>query len=93
MNKVININGQRFLLPTSTSAKDVAALAGFMVGLRPVQQEYDYDKREYMFYADPSGVQVQLEDMDLGDKALVKERSRSTFEAYQAKRAEEKANT
>jgi hypothetical protein len=30
--------------------------------------------------------------MDLGDKTLVKERSRSTFEAYQAKKAAE-ANT
>lgn len=91
MSKIININGQRFLLPTSTSAKDIAALAGFMVGLRPVQQEYDYDKREYMFYADPSGVQVQLEDMDLGDKEAVKARSRATYEAYQTKRDEASA--
>lgn len=91
MAKVININGQRYILPAGTSAKDIAALAGFMVGLVPVQQEYDYEKSEYMNYASNASAQVQLEEVALMDRAEAQARRNTTYEAYKIRNAAEKA--
>lgn len=90
MTKVININGQRFALPEGMSAKDIQALGGFLLALLPLEQDYDYDKREYMHSLSDRSAQVQLENVELADRAEAKAQSTSSYERYQVKREAEK---
>lgn len=91
--KVISINGQRFALPAEMSNKDVQALAGFLVTLQPVAQEYDYDSSEYLSYSTGTGAEVRVDNESaLISKAEAQQKHRDSYERYKAKRdSEEKA--
>lgn len=91
MTKVISINGTLFALPDGMAAKDVQALAGFLISLTPVQSEYDYDNSDYMYYASPRGVEVRLDNLALLDMTEAQARNKAGRERYEAKRAAEKA--
>ena len=91
MTKTITISGTTFALPEGMSAKDVQALAGFLIGLTPVSYEYDYDSSEYLYYAGRKGVEVRVDTVELGDEAQVKALAKASRERYEAKRAAEKA--
>jgi hypothetical protein len=90
--KVISINGSRFALPAGMSAKDVQALAGLLVTLVPVQQEYNYDSSEYMHYPSSSGNEVRIDDgLALVTAAEAKKQHAESYERYKEKRDSEKA--
>lgn len=89
MSKIINIDGNRYLLPEGMTSKDIQALAGFLVTLTRVDYEYCYGEGESLYYA-REGAQVSI-----GEQALVtREEARAAAEksraAYEAKKAAEK---
>lgn len=84
-SKVLNISGNRFALPEGMSAKDIQALVGFLAMFRSVGSEYDYDSSDYVHYVN-SCVSVQLEDMELGDKAEVQAAAAKSYADYRAKK-------
>jgi hypothetical protein len=86
MTKVINLNGQRYILP-SMSNKDIASLAGVLVTLTPVVNEYDYDKSEYMYAPSAASAQVQIEELELVDLTTARTVSRSSYENYKQRQA------
>ena len=90
MSKVICINSDKFILPEGMSTKDIQALAGFLITLQTVSSEYNYEHGEYMHYAG-RGAEVKLEEIELLTKAEAMSRGRQTRDAYEAKRAAEKA--
>lgn len=86
-SKVLNISGNRFALPEGMSAKDIQALVGFLAMFRSVGSEYDYATSNYLHYVS-NCVSVQLEDMELGNKAEVQAAAAKSYEDYKAKKAE-----
>lgn len=89
--KIISINGSRFALPAGMSAKDVQSLAGLLVTLIPVQQEYNYDSSDYLVYASTSGNEVRIDDsLVLLSKAEAQKQHTESYERYKAKRDSEK---
>ena len=88
MTKVININGQRFVLPAGMATKDIQSLAGFLLALVPVEADYDYDNREYLYSPADRGAQVQLETLDLIDRATARTQSTQSYDRHLAKKAE-----
>lgn len=86
MTKLINLNGQRYILP-SMSNKEISALAGVLVTLVPVVNEYDYDKSEYMYAPAAASAQVQIEDLELVDLQTARTVSRSSYENYKQRQA------
>ena len=88
MTKVIRINSERFVLPDGMSAKDIQALAGFLITLNSVGNEYDYDTSSYMHYAH-TGAQVQLEEVELYTKAAAEEQAAVSRKNYEARREAE----
>ncbi len=91
MTKVISINGYRFALPEGMASKDIQALAGFLITLTPVQQEYDYDKSDYMHYQSKQGTEVRVDDVELVGHDAAKAQHQASYERYCAKRDAEKA--
>ena len=91
MTKVISINGSRFALPEGMASKDIQALAGFLITLTPVSQEYDYDSSDYMSFASKQGTEVRVDDVKLIDCDTARTQHRESYERYQAKRAAENA--
>lgn len=89
-SKVLNISGNRFALPEGMSAKDIQALVGFLAMFRSVGSEYDYATSNYLHYVS-NCVSVQLEDMELGNKAEVQAAAAKSYEDYKAKKAEKEA--
>jgi GrpB-like predicted nucleotidyltransferase (UPF0157 family) len=86
MVKVISINGSRFALPEGMAAKDVQALAGFLVTLTPVQSEYDYDTSDYMSHLASQGTEVRVDTLELVDRLAAKKQHEESYARYKAKR-------
>ena len=86
--KTINVNGTRFALPDTMSAKDVQALVGFLATLQTVESHYNYDVSEYL-YDLGRYPEVRIEDIELTDNA--KGKSDLSYESYKARREAEKA--
>lgn len=91
MTKVICINGSQFTLPEGMSAKDIQALAGFLVTLVPVGYEYNYDDSSYVHFAQGKGVEVRVDTVNLIPEAEARALSKASRDRYEAKRAAEKA--
>jgi len=90
-SKVLNISGNRFALPEGMSTKDIQALVGFLATFRSVGSEYDYTASNYLHYVGDC-VSVQLEDMELGNKAEVKAAAAKAYVDYKAReKAKEEA--
>lgn len=90
-SKVLNISGNRFALPEGMSAKDIQALVGFLAMFRSVGSEYDYTSSNYLHFVSDC-VSVQLEDMELGNKAEVKAAAAKSYIDYKAReKAKEEA--
>jgi hypothetical protein len=90
MTKVISINGSRFALPEGMTAKDIQALAGFLVTLTPVSQEYDYDASDYLSFLTGQGTEVRVDTIELLSKAAAKQQHEESLARYRAKRDAEK---
>ena len=89
--KTISINGNAFALPEGMAAKDVQALAGFLCTLTQLNNEYNYDDSEYVYYIG-EGVRIQVSDQVLMDKAEARKLGEESRKRYQAKRdAEQEA--
>lgn len=86
MTKIININGQRFALPEGMTAKDIQALAGFLLMLTPVSNDYDWDTSSYLHYLDERSAQVQIENLQLADRAEAKAQSEASYLRHKAKK-------
>lgn len=84
--KVLNLSGSRYVLPDGMSTKDIQSLVGFLSVLQIVGNEYDYNSSEYQYYASHC-TQLQLEDLELGDKAAVKAHCAQSYVDYKAKKA------
>jgi hypothetical protein len=84
--KVLNLSGNRYVLPDGMATKDIQALVGFLSVLQLVGTEYDYSTSEYQFYAS-NCIQLQLEELELGDKAQVKAHCAQSYVDYKAKKA------
>lgn len=91
MTKVISINGSRFALPEGMQSKDIQALAGFLVTLTPVSQEYDYDKSDYLSFLSGQGTEVRVDTVDLLDRETARQQHESSLARYRAKRDAEQA--
>ena len=90
-SKVLNISGNRFALPEGMSTKDIQALVGFLATFRSVGSEYDYITSNQSHYVG-NFVSVQLEDMELGNKAEVKAAADKSYADYKAReKAKEEA--
>ena len=90
MSKVITIDSSRYLLPEGMSAKDIQALAGFLVTLTRVDYEYCYGGGESLYYA-REGAQVSIGDMDLVTKAEAKAAADKSRAEYEARKAAEQS--
>lgn len=89
--KAISIDGARYVLPEGMSAKDIQAVAGFLVTLTKVSYEYIWGEGEQQFYAD-RGAEVRIEDIELVTRAQAKaasDKSRAEYEAKKAAKAAE----
>ena len=91
MVKVISINGSRFALPEGMAAKDVQALAGFLVTLTPVHNEYDYDSSDYQSFLASQGTEVRVDTVELVDRAAAKKQHEESYARYKAKRDADQA--
>ena len=91
MTKIICISGTQFALPEGMSTKDVQALAGFLISLTPVNAEYNWETGDYMHYLSAKGVEVRVDEAALITKEEAKALSTKSREAYEARRAAEKA--
>jgi len=91
MTKVISINGSRFALPEGMAAKDVQALAGFLVTLTPVHSEYDYDSSDYQSFLASQGTEVRVDTVELVDRAAAKKQHEESYARYKAKRDADQA--
>lgn len=83
--KTLCINGQRFALPDGMTQKEIASLAGQLISLEMVRQEYDYDKSEYMLYID-GGSDIKVEAVEVWTKAAARDQHSQSYAAYRAKR-------
>jgi len=88
--KVLNLSGNRYVLPDGMTTKDIQSLVGFLSVLQVVGNDFDYNKSESVFYAN-NCIQLQLEELELGDKAQVKAHCAQSYEDYKAKKAALKA--
>ena len=91
MTKVISINGSRFALPEGMQSKDIQALAGFLVTLTPVSQEYDYDTSSYVSFLASQGTEVRVDTVELVDRAAALKQHEESLARYRAKRDAEQA--
>lgn len=91
MTKVISINGARFALPEGMGSKDIQALAGFLITLTPVNQEYDYDASDYLSFPSKQGTEVRVDEIQLLDREAALAQHRDSLERYRAKRDAEQA--
>jgi hypothetical protein len=89
--KTISINGARFAIPADMSTKDLQTLAGLLVTLVPVSQEYNYDSSEYMHFQASTGNEVRIDDVELQSRAEAQQKHAESYERYKAKRDSEKA--
>jgi len=88
--KVLNLSGNRYVLPDGMALKDIQALVGFLAVLQSVGAEYDYGTSEYLSYP-MGGTTVQLEDMQLGERSATLAHCKQTYADYKAKKAKAEA--
>lgn len=89
--KILTIDSNRYVLPTDMAAKDIQALAGFLVTLTKVDYEWMYGQEESLYFAN-EGAKVSIDQMDLVSKEEAKTRANKARDVYQAKKdAEERA--
>ena len=89
--KTLSLNGTSYALPEGMAAKDIQALAGFLVTLTKVDYEWMYGQEESLYFAN-EGAKVSIDQYDLVSKEEAKTRAAVAREAYQAKKdAEERA--
>ena len=88
MTKVITIDGNRYVLPTEMSNKDIQSLAGFLITLTKIDYEWMYGQEESLYFAN-EGAKVSIDQMDLVSKEEAKTRSNKARDVYQAKKEEE----
>jgi hypothetical protein len=88
--KVLNLSGNRYVLPDGMTTKDIQSLVGFLSVLQVVGNEYDYNTSEYQYFAG-NCIQLQLEELELGDKAQVKAHCAQSYVDYKAKKEALKA--
>lgn len=87
MNRILTIDGTRYLLPEGMAAKDIQALAGFLVTLTRVNGEYIWGEGgDYVWYAD-KGAEIRLENTTLVTKAEAQEQGRASRAANEARKA------
>ena len=86
--KILTIDSNRYVLPTDMAAKDIQALAGFLVTLTKVDYEWMYGQQESLYFAN-EGAKVSIDQMDLVSKEEAKTRAATARDVYQAKKEEE----
>jgi hypothetical protein len=86
--KILTIDSNRYVLPTDMAAKDIQALAGFLVTLTKVDYEWMYGQQESLYFAN-EGAKVSIDQMDLVSKEEAKTKAATAREVYQAKKDEE----
>ena len=74
MTKIIVIDSNRYALPEGMSAKDIQAVAGFLVTLTRIDYEYCYGSGEQAYYL-AAGAQVGLGELELVTKDEARQRS------------------
>ena len=93
--RIITIDSNRYVLPEGMPAKDIQALAGFLITLTKVNYEYCYGQadREYAYYED-GGANISVSTLPLVSKEEAKRLADDGRTAYQLKQAsKEKAET
>jgi hypothetical protein len=91
MTKVITIDGNRYVLPTEMSNKDIQSLAGFLITLTKIDYEWMYGQEESLYFAN-EGAKVSIDQFTLVSKEEAKARSTKARAEYDAKKlAEERA--
>jgi hypothetical protein len=88
--KVLNLSGNRYVLPDGMATKDIQSLVGFLAVLQAVGSEYDYGISEYLSYP-MGGTTVQLEDMQLGERSATLAHCKQSYVDYKAKKAKAEA--
>jgi hypothetical protein len=89
--KILTIDSNRYVLPTDMAAKDIQALAGFLITLTKVNYEWMYGQGDSLYFAD-EGANVSISQMELVTKEEAKTKAAAARDVYQAKKdAEERA--
>ena len=89
--RILTIDSNRYVLPTDMAAKDIQALAGFLVTLTKVNYEWMYGQGDSLYFAD-EGANVSISQMELVTKEEAKTKAAAARDVYQAKKdAEERA--
>lgn len=86
MTKIITIDSSRYALPEGMSAKDIQALAGFLVTLTRVDYEYCYGQDEAAYYQ-AAGAQISISEQELMTKAEARARADKSRAEYEARKA------
>jgi len=89
--RILTIDSNRYVLPNDMAAKDIQALAGFLVTLTKVNYEWMYGQGDSLYFAD-EGANVSISQMELVTKEEAKTKAAAARDVYQAKKdAEERA--
>jgi len=90
MNKMITIDGNRYVLPEAMTQKDIQTLAGLLVTLVRIDYEYCYGEDDSQHYA-VNGAAVSIGQVELVTRAEAKAAAEKSRQKYEAKKAAEKA--
>ena len=86
--RILTIDNNRYVLPMDMAAKDIQALAGFLVTLTKVDYEWMYGQGDSLYFP-AEGASVSISQMELVSKEEAKTRAAVARSAYEAKKAEE----
>lgn len=86
--RILTIDSNRYVLPTDMAAKDIQALAGFLVTLTKVDYEWMYGQGDSLYFAN-EGANISISQLDLVTKEEAKTKAAAARDVYQAKKDEE----
>ena len=87
MEKIININGSRFLLPAGMTTKELQNLAGVLLTMTPEDYCYLLDASRSVYFASDRGASVSFEAMVLVSQTEAEAQAKASREAHDAKKA------
>jgi len=87
MEKIININGSRFVLPAGMSTKDLQTLAGVLLTMTPVEYCYLIDAGRSVYFSTDRGASISFEALTLVTQTEAEAQAEASRKAYDAKKA------
>jgi hypothetical protein len=91
MKTVITIDGNKFGLPDSISAKDLRELIGFLHSLTVIGSQYDWEQGQDLCLYDNGPVTIRVSQEEIIDKAEARRLGKESQDRYETKKAAERA--